>query len=225
MTHFSEDFLLFFKDLAANNHKDWFDKNRSRYHNSVKTPFDEFVQHLIESTRSLDPDIPADMSYKSSIFRINRDIRFSKDKTPYKLNRSAVIGPNGKKDHNTPSLYFETGPEHLRIYTGVYAPSKDIIESIRYAIMDNHDEFRGIIDSNQFKETFGTVKGEVNKVLRTPFKDAAKEEPLLFNKSWYVYKTFPAETILRPNVLETITSNYALLVPFRDFLRKAINPD
>jgi uncharacterized protein (TIGR02453 family) len=91
MVYFEKDYFEFFKELAANNHKEWFDVNRSRYHSSVKEPFDKFIADLITEVHKIDKKI--EIAPKDAIFRINRDIRFSKDKTPYKLNRSAIISP------------------------------------------------------------------------------------------------------------------------------------
>ena len=89
MKYFSSDYLEFFKELAPNNNKDWFDKNRKRYIDSVKEPFKKFVTDLIQEISKVDDEVQIEA--KDAIFRINRDIRFSKDKTPYKLNNSAII--------------------------------------------------------------------------------------------------------------------------------------
>ena len=107
MKYFTQDYLDFFKELAANNHKEWFDENRKRYEKSVKDPFKKFVEALIAETHKFDPSV--NIEAKDAIFRINRDIRFSKDKTPYKLDRSAIISSGGRKDHSIPGFYIATG--------------------------------------------------------------------------------------------------------------------
>ena len=96
MAYFTKDFIDFFKELAANNKKEWFDFNRKRYEKSVKQPFAEFVQEMIDRIRADDPKV--DISTKDAIFRINRDVRFSKDKTPYKTHMAAIVSARGKKD-------------------------------------------------------------------------------------------------------------------------------
>src|SRR5690606_4197407 len=96
MAYFTSDFIEFFKELAANNNKEWFDENRERYQKNVKIPFEKFVAALMAELKKDDPELTGDP--KKAIFRINRDIRFAKDKTPYKLNRSAAISKYGKKD-------------------------------------------------------------------------------------------------------------------------------
>ncbi|MDZ7845517.1 MAG: DUF2461 domain-containing protein [Owenweeksia sp.] len=111
--YFTKDFLDFFKELAANNDKDWFDDNRQRYAISVKEPFKNFIGDLIENIRSEDPRVQ--ISAKDAIFRINRDIRFSPNKAPYKLDRSAIISPAGRKDHSVPGYYISLGPEFIHM--------------------------------------------------------------------------------------------------------------
>ena len=96
MQYFIPDFIEFFKELAANNNKDWFDINRKRYTDVIKEPFKKFVLDLIVEVGKVNPKIK-DIEPKDCIFRINRDIRFSKDKTPYKMNVSALIAPGGKR--------------------------------------------------------------------------------------------------------------------------------
>jgi hypothetical protein len=103
MTCFTTDFNAFFMDLAKNNNKEWFDANRKRYESSVKKPFHAFVGEAIQRIGKLDRTVAIEP--KEAIFRINRDIRFSKDKTPYKLSCSAIISPAGRKDHAVPGLY------------------------------------------------------------------------------------------------------------------------
>ncbi|MCB0846293.1 MAG: DUF2461 domain-containing protein, partial [Bacteroidetes bacterium] len=105
MPYFTPDYIAFFEELARNNTKEWFDQNRSRYEKSVKKPFYAFVERMIDLISEDDPAVM--ITPKDAIFRINRDIRFSNDKTPYKTNFSAVVSPGGRKEMVTPGLYFE----------------------------------------------------------------------------------------------------------------------
>ena len=222
MAFFNQDFLQFFIDLAPNNNKEWFDENRSRYHRSVKEPFEVFVNALIQACRTIDQTIPEDLTHKNCMFRINRDIRFSKDKTPYKMNRSAVIGPYGKKDHGTPSLYFEAGPEHFRLYSGVYMPGTELIESVRKHISKAGAELDEVINDPVFKQHFGWVHGEKYKVLPKQYKGLEEDIPLIKNKSWYIYKTYDPEILLQDNLVELVTKDYERMQPFQQYFRKAV---
>ena len=104
MQYFTEDFINFFKELAANNHKEWFHENKKRYESSVKKPFTVFVGKMIEEIQKVDADLMIEP--KDCILRINRDIRFSKDKTPYNLHYTAFISRGGKKDKSIPGFFY-----------------------------------------------------------------------------------------------------------------------
>jgi uncharacterized protein (TIGR02453 family) len=127
MKFFNPDFIDFFKELAANNHKDWFDLNRKRYEQSVKKPFAAFTQYMIDVIAKENSDFN-DLLAKDCIFRINRDIRFSNDKTPYKTMSSAVIATGVKKSTAINGIYFEFSAEHVRVYGGIYEINKEEIK-------------------------------------------------------------------------------------------------
>ena len=189
MAFFVKDFLQFFMELAPNNHKDWFDTNRKRYENVVKKPFTHFVGHMIERFAQYDPRFK-ELEPKDCIFRINRDIRFSKDKSPYKLMYSAVIAPGGKKSKALNGVYIEFGPEHVRIYGGVYEVNREEIDQIRHGIAKNRATFKALYSSESFRSVYNTILGEKNKLLPKELKPFAEEEPLLYNKQWYFYAQF-----------------------------------
>lgn len=222
MSHFTKDFNQFFIELAANNHKDWFDENRKRYENSIKKPFENFVSELVAAMKKEDPSI--DVDPKKCIFRINRDIRFSKDKTPYKLNRSAAISKGGRKDTAHPGLYIQIGPESVDIAGGVYQPDKEQLAQIRQNIMDKPKDFHKAIEDKGFVKAFGELKGDENK--RLPSKEmmeAAQSEPLLFRKQFFYYASFDAKNVENPDLVNFIMDKHRAAKPVRDFLTKALN--
>jgi uncharacterized protein (TIGR02453 family) len=221
MAFFQKDFLDFFIELAPNNNKDWFDLNRKRYENSVKEPFKKFVNHIISKLAEIDPTFK-ELEAKDCIFRINRDIRFSKDKQPYKMQVSAVVSPLGKKSKAINGVYFELGPEHLRVYGGVYEIDKDDLLTVREGIAENIAEFQKTYNNPLFVKTFGELKGEKNKIIPKELKLAAEKEPLIFNKQWYFYTQFEPERILFDNLDETIINCYKAGRPVEEFFNKLI---
>ena len=221
MAFFQKDFLDFFIELAPNNHKDWFDENRKRYENSVKEPFKNFVNHIISKLAEIDPTFK-ELEAKDCIFRINRDIRFSKDKQPYKMQVSAVVSPLGKKSKAINGVYFELGPEHLKVYGGVYEIDKDDLLTVREGIAENIAEFQKTYNNPLFVKTFGELKGEKNKIIPKELKLAAEKEPLIFNKQWYFYTQFEPERILIDNLDETIINCYKAGRPVEEFFNKLI---
>ncbi len=220
-TYFSKDFLDFFKELAANNHKDWFDVHRKRYETEIKKPFEVFVQDAIDALVKINPDLKY-LDYKKCIFRINRDIRFSKDKSPYKLNRSAAISVGGKKDMTSPGLYFQFGPENVRFYTGVYSPAKPELMKIRQHIAANLDTFNSIISHKTFKSIWGEPQGEKNKIIDKSLKEAAKKQPLLYNKGIYFFVDYPPEKVNDPMLIKDMVKSYKAMTDFRLFIESAL---
>lgn len=221
MAFFTPDFLKFFKDLAPNNNKEWFDQNRKRYEKSVKVTFQQFVQHLIHRVAETDASFLG-LEPKDCIFRINRDIRFSNDKTPYKMNVSAVVAPEGKKSRAVNGVYFELGPEYMRVYGGVYEIDKDDLLTVREGIADNLETFRTLYSAPAFKEMYGEIQGERNKILPPHLKEAAASEAYIFNKQWYFYTEFPAETVLRDDLDELILECFEVGKPLEQFFNSLI---
>ncbi|MBL7938036.1 MAG: DUF2461 domain-containing protein [Flavobacteriales bacterium] len=220
MAWFTADYNQFFKDLAKNNNKEWFDANRKRYEASVKEPFEAFVTEAIKRIAKHDKNVRIEP--KEAIFRINRDIRFSKDKTPYKLACSAIISPAGRKDHATPGIYFEFGPENLKFFGGAYSPEKEQLVRIRTAIMQDPKGFRKVIEGRAFTSRFDGVKGEVNKVLPPEFKAIAAKEPLVANKQFYVGAERPAKLVTDPKLMDELMDHYLAMCPFNAWLAAAM---
>jgi uncharacterized protein (TIGR02453 family) len=218
--YFDKGFLDFFKELAANNNKEWFDRNRARYIRDVKEPFEEFTVALIEKLRKLE-DL-GDTRPSDCIFRINKDIRFSKDKSPYKLQMSASVSKGGKKDMVYPGLYVELGPEHLGIYTGMYMPDKELLQQVRSKIASNMKKFETIIGAADFRKAYGEVKGEKSKILPSDLKDKAKQQPLIYNKQFYLLHTHDPDIILQDKLLDHILKTYKVASAFNSFLKSAI---
>lgn len=221
MSFFTTDFLNFFKELAPNNNKEWFDENRSRYENSVREPFKKFVDHMITVLSSENPQLK-DLQNKDCIFRINRDIRFAKDKTPYKMNVSAAIFVGGKKEYQAEGLYFELSAEHVRIYGGLYELDKDSLLEIREGIAANLEEFKTLYSSVSFKKTFGKFRGAQNKVLPKELKKAAEKELLLYNKQFYYFKEYEPEIILENDFDQTILDTYLAGRPMEQYFSKIL---
>jgi uncharacterized protein (TIGR02453 family) len=214
--YFSEEYLSFFRELASNNNKDWFDSNRERYQTHVKKTFENFIADLIEVTKK-DANL-GDLKPSECIFRINKDVRFSKDKTPYKLEMSALINKGGKKNMHDPGLYISLGPEFMHIYTGFYMLEKDHLMQVRQKIANNPEMFEKILQASGFKKSFGEVRGEKSKILPPGIKEKANAHPLVFNKQFYIFNRSEAEKILDKDLLKFIQGHYKNAKVYNDFL-------
>ncbi len=220
--HLTENYRQFFMDLAPNNNAEWFNINRKRYEKDVKVPFNNLVNALIEKLAAIDPNLKG-IKASDCIFRINRDIRFSKDKTPYKLQMSAAIAPGGKKNMTYPGFYFEATPEGINIYGGVYMAEKSQLEAIRTHIANNLSEFEKLITEKDFVKKYGgEILGEKQVRLAPELKEAAAKQPLIFNKQFY-YKASLDETFLtKENLIDTLCDYFKTAQPLGTFLSKVL---
>lgn len=222
MSHFTQDFIDFFKDLAGNNNRDWFNANKKRYEQSVKDPFSNFIQHMLDEMAKRDKRY-TDMKAKDCVFRIYRDVRFSKNKDPYKLQMGAIIAPGGRKDmHGEPGMYLEFTPEHVRIYSGMYMPEKETLQRTREYMMANYKALEKVLSGKDFKKNFGEIRGEKNK--RLPSKEmmtAAADMPLLFNKQFYFFAELKPEEMLKKGFPTKLFKIYDTSAEVRDYLTKA----
>src|SRR5688500_10433856 len=140
MSYFNSSFLKFFKELSKNNATEWFNENRKTYENEVKKPFSDFVEEMIKRIQKYEPEVQIKAS--DAIMRINKDIRFSKDKTPYNTYVAANISAYGKKDKSYPGFYFQLSPTGIHIYGGVYMVENDVLQQIRSYIAGHQKEFK-----------------------------------------------------------------------------------
>ncbi len=216
-------FNNFFISLAANNNKVWFDENRKIYENEVKKPFEAFISQLIIALKPHIKDL--NLNAKDCIFRINRDIRFSKDKTPYKLNRSAAISANGKKDMSPTMVYIELGPEQVRLYRGIYMPEKAEIAKIRNHIANNLELFKTAYSSPNFKNTFGAIRGEKNVRIEKELLLAASIEPYILNKQWYFYTEMSEKMVYNSDLIPHLVNQFLAATPVTNFLVEALASD
>ncbi len=219
MAYFTQDYLDFFRELSANNNKDWFDINRKRYKTSVKEPFANFIAAMIDRVAAVNPKVA--LAPKDAIFRINRDIRFSKDKTPYKTGNSAIISPGGRKDMSTPGLYIELSHERIGIYGGVYMCETKQLYRIREEIAKDMSGFRKALNDKGFKKAYGELHGEKNKVIPKEFKAIGQEEPMMYNKQFYYWADLDTKHLLSPKLDDIIMKHYHAAKPVRDFLLRA----
>ena len=128
-TFFKVGFFEYFIELSSQNQKSWFDENKKRYETEVKLPFLQFVDRLIELMTLENPEYKG-LTAKECVFRIYKDTRFSKDKTPYKTFCSASLQIGGRKTMWPGGIYFELGAESCSVYSGVYLPEKEDLYSL-----------------------------------------------------------------------------------------------
>ena len=221
MQYLSKEFIHFFQGLEKNNHKEWFGIHKKEYEQYVKQPFQQLVADLIDALPALDPDIR--MHPKDAIFRINRDIRFSKDKTPYNLMVKAGFAKGGRKSSYA-GYYLAIAADKMHVGGGLYALGKDELTKIRTHIAMHMDEFMKLIENKYFVDTFGHVKGEQIKRIPAEFQEAFGRTSLIANKQFYYMADYEDQRIITGDgLLSFILEHYQKITPINRFLKEAID--
>jgi len=216
MQFFTNQFIDFFTNLEKNNNREWFNLNKDLFNKSVKLPFENFIEVLLNNIKEDDENIT--LSPKEAIFRIYKDVRFSKDKMPYKTYVSAIISEGGRKDFTTPGIYLELSNNGLNFYGGAHFLEKEQLQNLREFIADNLDQFHSIINNTNFKKHFGNLLGEKNKRIPKEFNEIAKIEPLIANKQFYYLKPLDSKILTSKNLLPKVMELYFASKQINHFL-------
>lgn len=214
--------LKFLNSLKKNNNKPWFDENRKQY-DVVRAEFMEMVSDIIKHIAKFEPAIGTQAA-KDCVFRINRDVRFSKDKSPYKSHFSCYFNKAGKKS-NGAGYYLHIEPGKSFAGGGIWMPEPQVLANIRQELDYNFKDFKKIIGNSRFKKTFaGGVQSEEN-LIRPP-KGYDEQNPaieFLKMKSFIVSHPFTDAQVLSNNFVKDITATFAAMKPLVDYLNTAID--
>jgi uncharacterized protein (TIGR02453 family) len=209
--------LDFLNSIKSNNNRDWFIANRPLYVES-KNNFESFVQEIINKTIVFEP-IMKGLEAKSCVFRINRDIRFSNDKSPYKSHFGAFIVQGGKKNGDKfAGYYFHIEPGKSIIAGGAYTPPTPWLTEIREKISEKPDEFIKIINSKDFIKYFGKIEGEKLKTAPKGFPSDHPHIELLKLKSYLVVNEVPDKIVLSNGFFDHVLSVFKAMKPLNDYL-------
>lgn len=215
----SKQTLDFLAKLKKNNSKEWFDKNRAQYE-VIKKEHKDFVNQVIQSIAKFDSSVKH-LEAKDCIFRINRDIRFSANKAPYKTNIGAYISPEGKKSFSA-GYYIHIEPGNCFLAAGMWMPPTPQLNAVRQEIDYNADEFRKIISSKSFIKHFKKLSEE-DKVKTTP-KGYDKNHPeieFLKLKSFIALKNIKDTEANSKGFVKIISETFEAAYPLNKFLRRA----
>ncbi|ULQ55294.1 DUF2461 domain-containing protein [Flavihumibacter rivuli] len=215
--------LKFLKDLTANNHKDWFDQYRKRYE-AARKDAEALVQQVIDIHGKKDPSI-AGLTAKECFFRINRDIRFSKNKSPYKTNFGISINAEGRKSMKA-GYYLHIEPGKSFVGGGLYMPMPAELKKVRQEIDYNFDNFQAIIGSKQFKSVFGELWNEPEvKLTRVPqgFEKDSPAAAFLMLKSFIAERKLSDRSLTDGTAVKLITEAMATIQPLLQFINSSFD--
>lgn len=214
MQYFTKEYTKFFKDLEKNNNKEWFHKNKKRYENEVRKPMIVLVEDLISEMQKHDPEIRPIAS--KCLGRINRDIRFSKDKTPYNQHMFAHI-TKGTKEDPIPGIAFRFGGRDCGVMTGYYMPNKQRLAHIRDRIQNDLKTFQKLKKAKKFVSKFGEIRGEAYKRIPPELQVTHEKEPLIANKQFYYVAEKKASFVTSKTLQKEIMDYWLAAKPLNDF--------
>lgn len=221
----TKEALQFLEDLVANNNTDWMHANKKRYE-QYKKDYHAFIAGLLAEMKTLDPKLD-DLEVKNCTFRINRDIRFSKDKSPYKTNMGVWFTQN-KFRKNSPGYYVHFEKGNCFIAGGVWCPEPSELKQIRREIAFFYDDLEAITGDSQFKKEFGDLSREAENVLKKAPKDFDPNHPaieFLKLKSFTASQPIDEKLFTDKNFNKTVAQKLIALKPLNDFLFRALETE
>jgi uncharacterized protein (TIGR02453 family) len=205
----------FLRNLEENNNREWFTENRTIYE-QAKADFAEFSDTILGKLKEIEPDF-GNTQVKDCIFRINRDIRFSKNKAPYKNNFSVAFGPGGRHSGRI-DYYFQLQNNETFIGAGMWQPSTTNLAKFRQELDYNPELLKGIIEDPIFKRTFPIIHGE--KLKRPPknYSDNHPEIELLKCKELFFVRKYPNIEILKTDFADVLFEHMKVIKPYIHYL-------
>lgn len=194
MSYFSKDTLKFWRGLAKNNSKAWFDEHRKEYEQHLREPYKALAEDLCEAISLGEPEYQ--LGPKAATYRINRDIRFSNDKTPYKTDLGITIGRQAKHDPAWPAYTVRIGVSGIAVGGGLYMPDATLRDHVRRQIAAAPKKIAAVEKNKTFRKHFDGVRGERNKRLPKELQSAADDQPLIYNKQWIFWNEWPDAKLL-----------------------------
>jgi len=216
-----KDILSFLENLARNNNRDWFNENKKTYQDALDT-FREFIGTILVGVSETDPSL-GNLEAKDCIFRIYKDVRFSKDKTPYKTHFGGWMAKGGRKSTDA-GYYFHLESGNTFMAAGVWMPPKEQLTLIRQEIMYNSSEYFKIINDPLISKAYDRG-GKEDMLKKGPAgfpKDFEFMEEIKY-KHYIFSKNYENKDVIKSGFAEKVTHDYKGLYPLVDYLNHAMS--
>ena len=218
----NKKFFQFFVELRAHNDREWFAENKERYETEVREPLIAFISAFAPRLAKISEHFVADpRPVGGSMFRIHRDVRFSKDKSPYKTHAALQFRHAAGKDVHAPGFYLHLEPDNVFMGAGLWRPDRDALAAIRTLIAEDPGRWKKAVGGKAFKEGF-ELHGES---LKRPPKGVDSEHPLidvLKRKDFIAVKQLGGKAALQSDFLTVFAQSCRATVPFMKLLTDAI---
>ncbi|MES2240069.1 MAG: DUF2461 domain-containing protein [Bacteroidota bacterium] len=221
----TKESLQFLDDLRANNNREWFLENKKRYE-IFKKDYHQLVADFLDAMKPLDSSLEM-LEVKNCTFRINRDIRFSKDKSPYKSHLGVWLS-SGTKGLNRAGYYVHIDPNGSFIAGGFYAPEADDLKKVRKEIAFFYEDLEAILNEPNFKREFGDFSRNEKSLLKNPPRGYEKEHPaieLLKLKSFETVQKFDVSEVTKKDFVAKMSQKLILLKPLNEFMNRALETE
>lgn len=215
--------LKFLSGIRKNNNKAWFDAHRAAYE-AARIDYANFIDLVIDELQLTDPTITG-LTSRDCVYRFNRDIRFSKDKTPYKDYFGASIKRGGRKSRFA-GYYFHCIPGGSFAGAGLWKPEPDALKTVRQEIDYNYDEFHAIVSGKPFRKMFGDLQSGGELSLVNIPKGYEKDNPAsdyLKLKCIIAETTISDEELLKPTLHRKVITVFKTIKPMIDFINRALD--
>lgn len=217
---FPKEGLHFLRLLKRNNNREWFQQHKGVYETHVKAPIYNLIEALGHDFQTFAPELVA--SPKVSAYRIHRDTRFAKDKSPYKTHVAAVFPHGGLGKHQGAALYLHIDPSEMFVGGGLYMPLPEDLQVLRSRIAENPGGLERILEGASFRRMFGSLHGEqLNRVPRGFPADHPAAKYLKY-KQFLASRTLEPDIVTTPRFYKTVVETFRGLLPFIRFLNEPI---
>ena len=221
-THFTPEALAFLSGLARNNERVWFEARKSTYETGLKAPFITLITELNEHLATFSPEHVRPP--QKAMMRIYRDVRFSKDKSPYKSHIAAWWAREGLEKTSGGGFYLHISATEITVAAGVYMPGPEQLLAIRRYLLDHHEEFHTLVHNKKLRAKMQEFDGL--KLSRVP-KGFSPDHPaadLILHRQWGLSATLPVDRALKPTLLKDIATRFQLASPLVAFLNTPLAP-
>jgi uncharacterized protein (TIGR02453 family) len=215
---FSPDATAFLRALKRNNRREWFQPRKEKYDKLIKEPMLELVSCLNEEFARFAPEYITPP--QKALYRIYRDTRFSKDKTPYKTHVSAIFPRCTARKREGSVFYFHFTEKELLVFGGVWGPERDELLAYRTLLQEYYEEFQALLGDKKLKRLLGGLQGEQLSRMPKGFPVDHPAEELLRHRQWYLENTFDIKLLTTPGVVQQIARHFEVMAPFVEFLNR-----
>lgn len=220
LTYFPPASLRFLQQIRRHNNREWFEKNRAVYESALRTPMKDLVAALAVELHRFAPEVIADPA--KAIYRINRDVRFSADKSPYKTHIAAIFPVRGLPKNSGPGLYFHYSAEEVLIAGGVYMPESSELRAIREQVAAAPGRLKKIVTEKKFRQLFGGLEGEQLKKMPKGYLPGHPAEEFLRYKQFLFAKQYGPELATSSKLLSELVSCFRAGMPLIRFLAEPV---